>query len=538
MRAVLFVFVTFCIIQSFSFVIEPTHRTPLGWDLHGKPEPSAHLKLQIALKQHNMDFFEETLLRISDPREETYGQWLSLDEIAEIIAPSEKEVFAVYAWLEDNGIYGASTRTTRDWVVVDTTVEQVEKLLDCEIVLYHQRFHKQVIMRAADSYSIPDHLEDIVDFVVGIQGFPYSSWKPTSYGSSRIGGNTPTTVNNLYSITAPSGSCSCNSSQAVVEFSGANYSPSDLQSFFNQYAPQLSGQTIENIYGTNNPNGFISTEANLDVQYIMAIGGFIPTDDYVQPPDPSILDSFLDYTYIVGNQTNPPLVHSISWGDYGGDYNNKTVQRINNEFMLMGARGITVSLASGDNGVGCGDLCTAQEFDFPSSPYITMVGSTGLSNTGEERAATFSSGGFSRDYYQPEYQQSACQGYLNSGVNLPTTSYDANGRGYPDVSTLGVSLEVVVRGRSEPVDGTSCSAPIFAGIISLINAQRAEAGKGPLGFLNPWIYQNPSMFTDITVGSNDYKCCEGFTATAGWDPITGMGTPIYPSMLQSAMALP
>lgn len=270
----------------------------------------------------------------------------------------------------------------------------------------------------------------------------------------------------------------------------------------------------------------------------MAIGGFIPTDDYVEPPNPSVLDSFLDYTYVVGNQTNPALVQSISWGEYGGAYNNNTVQRINNEFMIMGTRGITVSLASGDNGVGCGDHCTAQEFDFPSSPYITMVGATALTASGSERAATFSAGGFSRDYYQPSYQSSAVEGYLNSGVKLPSTTYDANGRAYPDVSALGTDLDVIARGNVKAVDGTSCSAPIFGGIISLLNAQRMQAGKSSLGFINQWIYQNPQMFTDITVGSNDYKCCEGFSCTTGWDPVTGLGSPIYSKMLQSALSLP
>lgn len=249
----------------------------------------------------------------------------------------------------------------------------------------------------------------------------------------------------------------------------------------------------------------------------MAIGGFIPTDDYVEPINPNILDAFLNYCWTVGNQTNPPLVHSISWGEYGGSYNNQTVQRINNEFMLMGTRGITVSLASGDNGVGCGDKCQSQEFDFPSSPYVTMVGATGLNAQGKEVGASFSSGGFSGDYYRPTWQSDAVSSYLTSNSNnLPTINFDSNGRAYPDVSALGVSLEVVVRGRAQLVDGTSCSAPIFGGVISLLNAQRSLQGKSPLGFINPWIYQNPSMFTDITSGSNSYLCCEGFEAASGW----------------------
>lgn len=269
----------------------------------------------------------------------------------------------------------------------------------------------------------------------------------------------------------------------------------------------------------------------------MALGGFVTTNDYVQPFNANILDAFLDYTYVVGNQSNPSLVQSISWGEYGGQYDNSTVQRINNEFMKMGTRGITVSLASGDNGVGCGDFCSAQEFDFPSSPYVTMVGGTQLQPSGTETGATLSAGGFSRDYWQPTWQAAAVEGYLISGVQLPSTTYFANGRAYPDVSALAVGIEVVVNGRSEPVDGTSCAAPIFGGIISLLNVQRIQAGKSPLGWINPWIYQNPQMFTDIKTGENDYQCCQGFKATTGWDPVTGMGSPLYPAMLTAAMAL-
>lgn len=261
------------------------------------------------------------------------------------------------------------------------------------------------------------------------------------------------------------------------------------------------------------------------------------TSDYVVPRGPDIIESFLDYTWYVGNQTDAPLVHSISYGEYGGQYNNNTVQRVSNEFMKMGVRGISIFVASGDNGVGCGDKCTSQEFDFPSSPYCTMVGATQKVNLGEV-GASFSSGGFSKDYWRPEWQSEAVDAYLNSGIRLPTDSFAENGRAYPDVSAIGVSLEVVVRGRSEPVSGTSCSAPVFGGIIALINAERSMAGKAPMGFINPWVYQNPEMFTDITSGNNSDGCCEGFNAAPGWDPVTGMGSPIYDEMLSSAMALP
>jgi len=63
----------------------------------------------------------------------------------------------------------------------------------------------------------------------------------------------------------------------------------------------------------------------------------------------------------------------------------------------------------------------------------------------------------------------------------------------------------------------------------------ARTGK-TLGFLNPVLYTaGPSIFTDITVGDNcrTPKCAgqqDGFSCTKGWDPVTGLGSPIYPAL--------
>lgn len=74
----------------------------------------------------------------------------------------------------------------------------------------------------------------------------------------------------------------------------------------------------------------------------------------------------------------------------------------------MGIAGVSVLLASGDNGVGCDTRGTTQEFDYPSSPYITMVGATFLdAKTGLEVGATLSSGGFSKDFMQADWQTDA-----------------------------------------------------------------------------------------------------------------------------------
>merc|ERR1712028_239619 len=80
--------------------------------------------------------------------------------------------------------------------------------------------------------------------------------------------------------------------------------------------------------------------------------------------------------------------------------------------------------------------------------------------------------------------------------------------------------------------GTSASTPVFAGIVSLLNDARLKKGLKPLGFLNPWLYQNADAFTDVTVGNNRINrrgdpLHYGWDAVRGWDPVTGLGTPRF-----------
>ena len=90
------------------------------------------------------------------------------------------------------------------------------------------------------------------------------------------------------------------------------------------------------------------------------------------------------------------------------------------------------------------------------------------------------------------------------------------------------------------VAGTSCASPTAAGVISLLNDLRLAAGKPSLGFLNPFLYQAASSLNDITGGASS-GCGfsePGYTAVAGWDPVTGLGTPNYAKLAQAVVALP
>lgn len=156
-----------------------------------------------------------------------------------------------------------------------------------------------------------------------------------------------------------------------------------------------------------------------------------------------------------------------------------------------------------------------------------------------------SGGGFSSQFDQTNavWQQAATAKYLKTvdqSTLPPTGSYPPTGRGTPDVSALGEGYQVYVGGHPESVGGTSASSPAFASMVSLLNEARLNAGKKPMGFLNPFLYQNEEAFTDITLGSNKVgrggnKLPYGWECSAGWDPATGLGTPLFSKLMAAAM---
>jgi hypothetical protein len=199
----------------------------------------------------------------------------------------------------------------------------------------------------------------------------------------------------------------------------------------------------------------------------------------------------------------------------------------------------------------------SQSFSFPS---FSSSSSTSFIIQGVETRTTevvaqadaigisiTSGGGFSFNYPRPSWQDKAVAGYFAAAAaakQSPPAGYNANGRGFPDISLAGVNYDVYIGGNYYPVSGTSASCPAVAGFISTINAARIALGKGSIGFLNPALYAYGSSFTnDIKSGNifctgDDGTCCpQGYYAAPGWDPTTGFGSVNYGKMASVLTAL-
>lgn len=252
-----------------------------------------------------------------------------------------------------------------------------------------------------------------------------------------------------------------------------------------------------------------------------------------------------------------PLVISTSYGEDEDNTDLAYAQRCNTEFMKAGARGISLLFSSGDSGVAgiggsvlndtsaCKSDCAAGTNCFvpqwpAASPYVTSVGGTKSYPTRPEQADQLSSGGFSLRWPRPSWQEDAVDAYLNiTDTDMPDKAqYRSTGRGFPDIAAQSENYMVTLDLIPYPVSGTSCASPTVAGIISLLNDARLEQGQSPLGFINPLLYSKlANSLTDIVTGSNPGCNSKGFPAKAGWDAVTGLGTPNYEKMVDVVKGL-
>eukprot|EP01108_Squamamoeba_japonica_P005066 TRINITY_DN3961_c0_g1_i2.p1 TRINITY_DN3961_c0_g1~~TRINITY_DN3961_c0_g1_i2.p1 ORF type:complete len:375 (-),score=231.42 TRINITY_DN3961_c0_g1_i2:47-1171(-) len=305
-------------------------------------------------------------------------------------------------------------------------------------------------------------------------------------------------------------------------------------------------------------------EAQLDISWIMAMGRGAPTKflSFCGPgPAKGPCGAYvLDWAMWVGNQTAPPLVTSISYGDTEGGYAKKFagfsyIDRMELELTKMAARGLTVVAGSGDAGATNvseegNDIsqtdpdCSKPRPFFPSdSKYVVSLSSSLLSthttpfcnippptlagagtNVLCERVGEASvsmtyggtywttGGGMSGHIAAPDYQRAAIASYkaqvAKLGYALPKSgTYNPQGRMYADLTTLGFNLNIVLNGKVGPIGGTSASGPLMGGLFTIINDRLLALGRPPLGAPHHWLYgklaSTNGAYNDLTYGRND-----------------------------------
>eukprot|EP01094_Clydonella_sp_ATCC50884_P021856 TRINITY_DN48_c0_g1_i1.p2 TRINITY_DN48_c0_g1~~TRINITY_DN48_c0_g1_i1.p2 ORF type:complete len:573 (+),score=234.19 TRINITY_DN48_c0_g1_i1:107-1720(+) len=506
-------------------------------------------ELIVAIKQQNTDVLEQLFWDVSNPESPKYGQYLTVDEITDIIAPRDESVEAVQEWVREHNGYNARLTLNRDFLKVEMSLLDIQNMLNVTFLRYihpHRR-----ALATLDAYSVPAELAEHVDMISYVTGLPDIHLPNEKVTKARPAfaadplAITPDVIRARYNATDFTASAQ-NNSLAVAEFQAQYYSPTDLTSFFNTYVPNApaGADQVYKVVGTNKPES-PGIEASLDIEYIMGVAPGIQAWFYSQYQF-NFYNDLINWLTILDNSTSIPWVHSVSYGSQGNYPSATYIQRSDAEYQKLGVRGVSIIYASGDSGAECENFCKVLYPSYPAiSVYVTSIGSTKFlsGTTGAEGATTAfrSGGGFSDFDVAPSYQEPYVKDYLSSSsVQFPPTgSYNASGRATPDFAALGDEhFQVVTGGHTVSVGGTSASAPSFAAIIAMLNDDLLNAGKPTLGFLNPKMYSlagsNPTSFFDVTVGDNEQGCgtscspgIDGFQCTAGYDAVSGMGTPNY-----------
>ena len=461
---------------------------------------------------------------------------MTREEFAEKHGPDARSEEVVRAFAQEFGLsVEKPAEKGRRVLYLTGSPEAMEKAFG--VTLQSHTTASGVLRLREGEITLPEEVAPHVEAVLGLDNRPQA--KPHSRNAKPHAGNvsyTPVQVAQFYGF--PANAKATGQTIGVLEL-GGGFRTADITAYFKGLglsAPTVTAVSVDK--GENspgNPNG-ADGEVMLDIEVSAAVA---PGANVVVYFAPNTDQGFIDaVSTAVHDSTNNPSILSISWGGPESTWTEQAVTALDQACQAAAVLGVTITVASGDDGSTDGVTGGGNNVDFPaSSPHVLACGGTKLVASGttitsetawNELSANegATGGGVSTLFALPTWQ-------ANSNVPAPTTT--SGGRGVPDVAgdadpTTGYTVRV--DGETSTIGGTSAVAPLWAGLIALANA---ASGKDA-GFVNPTLYGDPKAFRDITSGNNG-----AFSAGPGWDACTGLGSPngaaivaaLAPSMTKS-----
>ncbi|KAI5467250.1 peptidase S8/S53 domain-containing protein [Mariannaea sp. PMI_226] len=567
----------YCILVAISaakpVVLESLNQLSAGWEASSSAASDRRIKLSIGLQPNDPQLLERTLYQVSDPSHPKYGKHLSRDEAKALLSPPNESTLRVKRWLFDAGVSDDQVSDDGHWIHVYTTVDEAAGLLATRFGVVTRDDEHAI---RATGHSVPREIRDCITTIQSttyFQGLTKARDTKSTKRRMPIERNPPC-LRQLYKLPTNNFPDAHNRAlYGIIGFDGQAAQFDQLQEFQERFDHAQRGRnfSVALVNGGSNLQGeYPSGEANLNIQYATSLAGNVPVTFFSVGganhnfiPDLDLYDRqeawiepFLELTrYLINLEDNDlPQVISISYSINEQHVPMSYAKEVCNMFGVLGVRGVSVIVAAGNRGPGAGcmsnDGKNVTKFipSFPSScPYVTSVG--GTDNFGAEIAANFSSGGFSEHWPRPWWQESAVKHYVKKHGAKWKSYYNVGGRGFPDVAALALDYQVMNHGEVQQAGGTSSASPVFGSMIALINSDRMNKGKPPMGFFNPWIYGfGIDGFKDITEGKSA-GCAgtsiwrlpspvipqAGWKAAKGWDPVTGLGTPLFDQLRKLAL---
>ncbi|HUO34507.1 MAG TPA: S53 family peptidase [Candidatus Acidoferrum sp.] len=498
----------------------------------GPCDPKEPIRVTIVLRRRKPAREQETLEQLV-----ARGGRLTRAQLTMRYGADPKDVKQVEKFARAYGLSVSDVNRGARTLALSGTAQDFQRAFRVELMRYR---HPHGVHRGyTGAVSVPQEMKDIIRDVLGFDNRPHArphfriapKVKPRAASTASY---TPLQVAELYDF--PTTANGQGQTIGIIEL-GGGYNAADLSSYFASLgispAPSVTDVGVDG--ANNSPTGDPSGpdgEVMLDIE---VSGSVAPGAKIVVYFAPNTDAGFLDaINQAVTDKTHSPTVISISWGGPESSWTAQSLQSFNNAFQSAAAVGVTVCVAVGDQGSTDGVSDGEAHVDFPaSSPYALACGGTHLIGSGTtitdeevwndlpDDGAT--GGGVSATFPLPSWQE-------NAGVPPSANPGGKTGRGVPDVAGDADPLtgyRVDVDGSNTVIGGTSAVAPLWAGLIALMN----QALGKTVGYFNPGLYAQvagvASTFHDITVGNNG-----AYKAKAGWDPCTGWGTPNGAAILQ------
>src|ERR1700722_1350389 len=383
---------------------------------------------------------------------------------------------------------------------------------------------------------VPTELNTVVKAVMGLDNRPQARAHFRTHPTpSRMhvrttqpaGTFTPAQVAAIYGFPAQAdGNGQC---IALVEL-GGGFKSQDISYYFRSVlklpvpkivAVSVDGASNAPAGSANSPDG----EVMLDIEGVGAVAPKAMIAVYFAP---NTDQGFYNAIAAALHDTRyKPAVISISWGSAESAWTQQSLTAYSNLLQNAATLGVTVCIASGDNGSADGVNDGLQHVDFPaSSPFALACGGTTLTAANSELSHEVvwnemekyegaTGGGVSEFFAKPAYQ-------ANAGVPPSKNPGNFVGRGVPDVAgnaDPATGYDVYVDGQMMVMGGTSAVAPLWAGLLTLVN----QMNEKRIGNLNPLLYAQDaaaSVFHNVTEGNNG-----AYSAGPGWSACTGWGSP-------------
>ena len=508
----------------------------------GHMSATQNLHIVLVLQHRNQSELDQFLKDLQDPSNPSYRHFLTVEQFTEKFGPSRDDYEAVKTWAKQNGLRIDSTSRNRMILPVTGSVQNIEKALHVTFGVYQHPTEKRTFF-APDREPTPEMSVRLWS-IGGLDNFS----TPVSMVSRRD----PNTVDSDSIIAnATTGSCPsksfCGSDMRAAYYGGTLTGAGQSVGIFEFVGTDLADLTTyyTNVGQTNNvpvtllsvdgqstsclaSAGCDDTEQTLDMTQALGMApGLSSLVMYIGKgglsgqtlDDPGILNAMA-----TASPLNAQL--SCSWLWRPPDPSTDDVF-----FQQFAAQGQNFFVAAGDAA-----KWSKSGFVWPADdPFITSVGGTDLTTASaggpwaSETAWSSSGGGITPNSFAiPSWQVAAaasCTSCSQTLRNGPDISANANYTFYvcADQTTCSANL----------YGGTSFAAPMWAGFLALVNQQAVANGQPPLGFVNPALYailggsSYSTDFHDITSGSN------GFQATAGYDLVTGIGSPNGQALVDS-----